>query len=87
MLSNYCDIIWPEKINGNKKVLKISSKAKNERILIMFRITISCNLKLAVCTNYMVFADTVGIYKYQRFGANIFEIGSFLLKLLRKSEF
>ena len=32
----------------------------------------------------MNFADTVGIYKYQRFGANIFKIGPFLLKLLRK---
>ena len=32
----------------------------------------------------MNFADTVGIYKYQRFGANILEIGPFLLKLLRK---
>ena len=62
MLSSYCDIIWPEKFNGNKKVLKISSKAKNERILIICRITISCNLKLSVCKNYMVFADTVDIY-------------------------
>ena len=53
-------------------------------ILIMFRITISCNLKLPVCKNYMNFADTVGIYKYQRFGANILEISPFLLKLLRK---
>ena len=61
-----------------------SSKAKNERILIMFRITISCNLKLTVCKNYMNFADTVGIYKYQRFGANILEIGPFIQKLLRK---
>ena len=32
----------------------------------------------------MNFADTVGIYKYQRFGANILENGPFLLKLLRK---
>ena len=32
----------------------------------------------------MKFADTVGIYKYQRLGANILEIGPFLLKLLRK---
>ena len=61
-----------------------SSKAKNERILIMFRITISCNLKLPVCKNYMNFADTVGIYKYQRFGAKILEIGPFIQKLLRK---
>ena len=53
----------------------------------MFRITISCNLKLPVCKNYMNFADTVGIYKYQRFGANIFKIGPFLLKLLRKYGF
>ena len=44
----------------------------------MFRITISCNLKLPVCKNYMNFADTVGIYKYQRFGANILEIGPFI---------
>ena len=29
-------------------------------------------------------ADTVDIYKYQRFGANILEIGPFLLKLLHK---
>ena len=50
----------------------------------MFRITISCNLKLPVCKNYMNFADTVGIYKYQRFGANILKIGPFLLKLLQK---
>ena len=59
----------------------LSSKAKNERILIMFRITISCDLKLPVYKNYMNFADTVGIYKYQRFGANILEIGLFLVKL------
>ena len=32
----------------------------------------------------MNFADTVGIYKYQRFRANIFKIGPFLQKLLRK---
>ena len=32
----------------------------------------------------MHFADTVSIYKYQRFGENIFKIGPFLLKLLRK---
>ena len=32
----------------------------------------------------MNFTDTVGIHKYQRFGANILEIGPFLLKLLRK---
>ena len=32
----------------------------------------------------MNFADTIGIYKYQYFGANILEIGPFLLKLLRK---
>ena len=50
----------------------------------MFRITISCDLKLPVCENYMNFADTFGIYKYQRFGANILEIGLFLLKLLHK---
>ena len=31
----------------------------------------------------MNFADTVDIYKYQRFGANILEIGPFLLELLR----
>ena len=61
-----------------------SSKAKNERILIMFRITISCNLKLPLGKNYMNFADTVGIYKYQHFGANILEIGPFIQKLLRK---
>ena len=61
-------------------------KAKNERILIMFGITISCNLKLPVCKNYINFADTVGIYKYQRFGANILEIGPFLLKLSQKYE-
>ena len=46
----------------------------------MFRITISGDLKLPVCKNYMNFADAVGIYKYQRFGANIFEICPFLLK-------
>ena len=35
----------------------------------------------------MYFADTVGIYDYQHFGANILEIGLFLLlKLLRKYE-
>ena len=50
----------------------------------MFRITISCDLKLPVYKNNMNFADTVGIYKYQRFGANILEIGLFLLKLKRK---
>ena len=32
----------------------------------------------------MNFADTVGIYKYQRFGANILEIGTFIQILLRK---
>ena len=32
----------------------------------------------------MNFADTVGIYKYQRIGANILEIGSLIQKLLRK---
>ena len=32
----------------------------------------------------MNFADTVGIYRYQRFGEKILEIGPFLLKLLRK---
>ena len=32
----------------------------------------------------MNFADTFGIYKYQRFGAYILEIGLFLLKLLQK---
>ena len=32
----------------------------------------------------MNFADTVGIYKYQRFGANSFKIGPILQKLLRK---
>ena len=32
----------------------------------------------------MNFADTVGIYKYQLFGAKSLEIGPFLLKLLRK---
>ena len=32
----------------------------------------------------MNFADTVGIYIYQRFGANTLEIGPFLLKLFRK---
>ena len=30
--------------------------------LIMFRITISCNLKLPVFKNYMNFEDTVVIY-------------------------
>ena len=52
----------------------------------MYRITISCDLKLSVCKNFMFFADTVDIYKYQHFGANILEIGPFLLKLLRKYE-
>ena len=52
----------------------------------MFRITISCDLKLPVCKNYMNFADTVVIYNHQRFGANILEIGLFLLKLLLKYE-
>ena len=47
-----------------------SSKAKNERILNMFRITISCDLKLPVCKNYMNFADTVGIYKYKHLAQN-----------------
>ena len=32
----------------------------------------------------MNFADTVSIYKYQRFGANSFKIGPILLKLLPK---
>ena len=32
----------------------------------------------------MTFADTVGIYKYRRFGANILEIGRFTQKILRK---
>ena len=53
-------------------------------ILDMFGITLSYDLKLSVCKNYMNFSDTVGIYKYQPFGANILEIGSFLLKLLQK---
>ena len=44
-------------------------------------ITISCDLNLPVCMN---FADTVGIYEYQHFGANILEIGPFLLKSWRK---
>ena len=52
----------------------------------MFRITISCDLKLPVCKTYINFVDTVGIYKYQCFGANILEIGPFLLKLLQKYE-
>ena len=34
----------------------------------------------------MYFADTVGISKYQYFGANILVIGPFLLKLLQKYE-
>ena len=72
------------KVSTNVTV-QFFSKAKNERILIMLRTTISCKLKLPVCKNNMNFADTVGIYKYQRFGANILEIGPFLLKLLRKN--
>ena len=47
---------------------------------------IFCDLKLPACKNYMNFADMVGIYKYQHFGANNLEIGPFLLKLLRKYE-
>ena len=34
----------------------------------------------------MNFTGTVGIYKYQHFGANILEIGPFLQNLLRKYE-
>ena len=55
-------------------------KGKNRTYLIMFRITISCNLKLQVCKNYMKFADTVHIYRYQLFGGNILEVDPFLLK-------
>ena len=50
----------------------------------MFGVTISCDLKLPVCKNYMNFADTVGIYKYQQFGAKTLEISPYLLDLLRK---
>ena len=60
------------------------SKAKNECILNMFGITISCDLKLPMCKNYMNFADTAGIFKYKHFGSNFLEISPFLLKLLRK---
>ena len=59
-------------------------KGKNERILNMFGVTISCDVKLPVCKNYMNFADTVGIYKYQHFGAKTLEISPYLLDLLRK---
>ena len=52
----------------------------------MLGITISCDSELLVCKNYMNFADTVGIYEHQHFGANNLEIGPFLLKLLRKYE-
>ena len=58
-----------------------SSKAKNERILNIFRITISCDLKLPMCKNCMNFADTVGVYKYHHFGVKIIEIGPSFLKL------
>ena len=47
---------------------------------------ISCDLKLPVCKNYMNFADMVGIYKYQHFGAKTLEISPYLLDLLRKYE-
>ena len=53
-------------------------------MLAIYMYTFSCDLKLTVYKNYMNFADTVGIYKYQRFGANILEISLFLLKLLQK---
>ena len=52
----------------------------------MFGVTISCDLKLPVCKNYMNFADKVGIYKYQHFGAKTLEISPYLLDLLRKYE-
>ena len=50
----------------------------------MFEITISCDLKLPMCNNYMNFVDTVGIYKYKHFGSKFLEISPFLLKLLGK---
>ena len=52
----------------------------------MFGVTISCDLKLPVCKNLMKLADTVGIYKYQQFGAKTLEISPYLLDLLQKYE-
>ena len=63
-----------------------SLKAKNERILNIFRNTISCNLKLPMCKNCMNFADTDGVYKYHHFGVKIIEIGTPFLKLSGKYE-
>ena len=65
-----------------------SSKAKNERILNIpvFRITISCDLKLPMCKNCMNIVDTVSVHKYHRFSVEIIEIGPSFLKLSGKYE-
>ena len=52
----------------------------------MFGVTISCDLKLPVSKNYMNFAYTVGIYKYEHFGAKTLEISPYLLDFLLKYE-
>ena len=63
-----------------------SLKAKNERILNIFLITISYDLKLPMCKNSTNFADTVGVNEYHHFGVKIIEIGPFFLKLSGKYE-
>ena len=50
----------------------------------MFGVTISCDLKLPVCKNYMNFADKVGIYKYQHIGAKTLEIQPILSRFIAK---
>ena len=57
-----------------------------ERILNIFRITISCDLKLPMCKNYTNFADTIGVHENHHFGVKIIEIGPSFLKLSGKYE-